>query len=211
MIAKAVAARAAVVLSRQPSTTAAPLPPRRLPPATSSATSVDKFPQDSFQSSEDTFTQPASLPMPEPISTTVAEEDPPAVSEPRFRRGLGSYPLRNREPTVLFTARSAREANPDLRYRGSGCAFSLSADTPGPKTRKQALRDDRSGWTAAERSEIANHEANGSWRMMDRSEVPQHRNLVRLIWVYKRKRSGALKARLCVQGCSQIKGVDYEQ
>eukprot|EP00965_Chrysotila_dentata_P167106 5518486-Pleurochrysis_carterae.AAC.1 len=64
---------------------------------------------------------------------------------------------------------------------------------------------------AAERAEIANHEANGSWRMIDRSDVPHNRNLVRLIWVYKRKRSGSLKARRCVQGCSQIHGVDYEQ
>ena len=35
--------------------------------------------------------------------------------------------------------------------------------------------------------------------------------LVRLIWVYKVKRSGALKARLCVQGCTQVAGVDYDQ
>eukprot|EP00965_Chrysotila_dentata_P043232 1436351-Pleurochrysis_carterae.AAC.1 len=31
------------------------------------------------------------------------------------------------------------------------------------------------------------------------------------MWVYKRKRSGALKARLCVQGCAQTHGVDYDQ
>eukprot|EP00965_Chrysotila_dentata_P232971 6199295-Pleurochrysis_carterae.AAC.3 len=29
--------------------------------------------------------------------------------------------------------------------------------------------------------------------------------------MYKRKRSGALKARLCVQGCAQTAGVDYDQ
>eukprot|EP00965_Chrysotila_dentata_P119251 3942163-Pleurochrysis_carterae.AAC.1 len=47
--------------------------------------------------------------------------------------------------------------------------------------------------------------------MIDRSDVPPGRSLVRLIWVYKRKRSGALKARLCVQGCAQVQGVDYDQ
>eukprot|EP00965_Chrysotila_dentata_P089563 2957119-Pleurochrysis_carterae.AAC.1 len=98
MIAKAVAARAAVVLPQLHSTAAAPPPPRRPPPATTSVTSVGKFPQNACLSSEDTSTQPALLPTPEPISTPAAEEDAPAASEPRFRRGLGSYPLRNREP-----------------------------------------------------------------------------------------------------------------
>eukprot|EP00965_Chrysotila_dentata_P184762 6099481-Pleurochrysis_carterae.AAC.1 len=46
---------------------------------------------------------------------------------------------------------------------------------------------------------------------MDRTSVPPGRSLVRLIWVYKRKRNGSLKARLCVQGCAQIPGVDFEQ
>eukprot|EP00965_Chrysotila_dentata_P122888 4061698-Pleurochrysis_carterae.AAC.1 len=81
-----------------------------------------------------------------------------------------------------------------------------SAANADPKTRKQALRDDRDGWSAAERAEIANHESNGSWELIDRSSVPHGRSLVRLIWVYKRKRNGSLKARLCVQGCSQIPG-----
>eukprot|EP00965_Chrysotila_dentata_P042245 1401215-Pleurochrysis_carterae.AAC.1 len=65
------------------------------------------------------------------------------------------------------------------------------------------MAEDRVGWGAAERAEIANHAANGSWTTVDRSNVPADRSLVRLIWVYKRKRSGALKARLCVQGCAQ--------
>eukprot|EP00965_Chrysotila_dentata_P122488 4048089-Pleurochrysis_carterae.AAC.3 len=71
--------------------------------------------------------------------------------------------------------------------------------------------EDREGWTAAERAKIANHKANGSWSMIDRSEVKAGRALVRLIWVYKRKRNGSLKARLCVQGCAQVQGVDFDQ
>eukprot|EP00965_Chrysotila_dentata_P137941 4562453-Pleurochrysis_carterae.AAC.1 len=47
--------------------------------------------------------------------------------------------------------------------------------------------------------------------MIDRSQVPVGRSIVRLILVYKRKRSGALKAGLCVQGCAQVQGVDYDQ
>ncbi|MDA2987416.1 MAG: reverse transcriptase domain-containing protein, partial [Actinomycetota bacterium] len=34
---------------------------------------------------------------------------------------------------------------------------------------------------------------------------------VRMTWAYKTKRDGTLKSRLCVQGCSQIAGVDYDQ
>eukprot|EP00965_Chrysotila_dentata_P084481 2789357-Pleurochrysis_carterae.AAC.1 len=65
------------------------------------------------------------------------------------------------------------------------------------------MAEDRIGWGAAERAEIANYASNGSWTLIDRSDVPHDRSLVRLIWVYKRKRSGTLKARLCVQGCAQ--------
>ena len=35
--------------------------------------------------------------------------------------------------------------------------------------------------------------------------------LVKFTWVYKKKRDGSLKSRLCVQGCTQIPGVDYDQ
>eukprot|EP00965_Chrysotila_dentata_P043838 1457167-Pleurochrysis_carterae.AAC.1 len=115
MIAKAVVARAAVVLPRSHTTTSAPPLPRRPPLGTTSVTSVGELSQSAGLTSEDTSAQPAPLPTPEPISAPASEEDAPAASEPRFRRGLGSYPLRNREPAVLFTARSAREVNPDLR------------------------------------------------------------------------------------------------
>eukprot|EP00965_Chrysotila_dentata_P177573 5866140-Pleurochrysis_carterae.AAC.1 len=73
------------------------------------------------------------------------------------------------------------------------------------------MAEDRVGWGGAERSKIDNHAKNGSWTLIDRSDVPSDRTIVRLIWVYKRKRSGALKARLCVQGCAQVHGVDYDQ
>jgi hypothetical protein len=42
-------------------------------------------------------------------------------------------------------------------------------------------------------------------------EKPKDRSFVKFTWVYKTKRDGTKKARLCVQGCSQIPGVDYDQ
>ena len=37
------------------------------------------------------------------------------------------------------------------------------------------------------------------------------RKLVKMTWAYKVKRNGTLKARLCVQGCTQVAGIDYNQ
>ena len=73
------------------------------------------------------------------------------------------------------------------------------------------MAEDSTGWSVAERKELDNHRDNRSWVYVSRDELPQGRRLVRLIWVYKRKRDGSLKARLCVQGCAQVAGIDYEQ
>ena len=86
---------------------------------------------------------------------------------------------------------------------------------PDPKNRREAMEaPDREGWLEAEKVELKNHERNGSFEVMTRTNFRTQapgRKLVRLTWAYKRKRSGTLKARLCVQGCSQIPGVDYDQ
>lgn len=74
-----------------------------------------------------------------------------------------------------------------------------------PKNHQEAMKDDKEGWSDAEKKELENHENNMSFELMDR-DVFEHiapgRRLVKLAWVYKRKRNGKLKARLCVQGCS---------
>ena len=80
-----------------------------------------------------------------------------------------------------------------------------------PKTQAEAYARDRKGWRASEQKEIENHNRNGSWELVERSSVPRGRALIKLIWVYKIKRDGSLKSRLCVQGCRQVQGVDYHQ
>jgi len=80
-----------------------------------------------------------------------------------------------------------------------------------PKTQLEAYAMDREGWRASEQKEIDNHRDNGSWELIERSSVPRGRQLIKLVWVYKTKRDGSLKSRLCVQGCRQVKGVDYNQ
>lgn len=80
-----------------------------------------------------------------------------------------------------------------------------------PKTQTEAYAHDETGWKASEAKELQNHESNGSWEYIDASQLPRGRRLVKLIWVYKIKRDGTLKSRLCVQGCRQVAGVDYDQ
>ena len=62
---------------------------------------------------------------------------------------------------------------------------------------------------ASERDELMNHRTNGSFTLVDRDSLPPShakRRLVKFTWAYKVKRSGKLKARLCVQGCTQVAG-----
>ena len=66
-------------------------------------------------------------------------------------------------------------------------------------------------WPAAISKEFANHEQNASWRTIPRSEVPCGRRIHKFVWVFKLKRDGTAKARLCVQGCTLEAGVDYDQ
>jgi hypothetical protein len=73
------------------------------------------------------------------------------------------------------------------------------------------MRDDGVRWGAAERKQIANHLENTTMTAILRAQVPCWRRLVRMTWVYETKRDGSKKARLCVQGCSQVHGVDYDQ
>ena len=80
-----------------------------------------------------------------------------------------------------------------------------------PKGQADAYSRDKPGWQKSEAKELKNHEDNGSWEYIDASALPRGRRLVKLVWVYKVKRDGSLKSRLCVQGCRQVPGVDYDQ
>eukprot|EP00965_Chrysotila_dentata_P018175 604620-Pleurochrysis_carterae.AAC.1 len=163
--------------------------PSRAQPASAAACSAPVFSSDqSPQVPESVNATDA-----QPINDSIDTND--TALQEHFQRGLGAYPLRNRSPTALLTVHDT--GRPIGTTRNTGCAMLASSSAADPKTRKQAVRDDRSGWTAAERAEIANHTENGSWELIDRSAVPPGRALVRLIWVYKRKRNGTLKARLC--------------
>ena len=80
-----------------------------------------------------------------------------------------------------------------------------------PKTQADAYRMDKPNWVKSEMKELKNHEDNGSWEYIPASALPRGRRLVKMVWVYKVKRDGSLKSRLCVQGCRQVAGIDYDQ
>jgi hypothetical protein len=100
----------------------------------------------------------------------------------------------------------------DAHHPGAQTFRALLAGATGdPSNHNEAMRMNEAGWRPAELAEIQNHLANKSWTEIDASEVPKDRRLVRMTWAYKTKRSGKLKARLCIQGCSQVPGIDYDQ
>ena len=91
---------------------------------------------------------------------------------------------------------------------GANLAKSNSTD---PRNVSEALSRDEPGWRASMDTEIQNHDSNGSWRWIRRDAVPRGRHLIKLVWVFKEKRDGRKKSRLCVQGCAQTAGIDYDQ
>ena len=96
-----------------------------------------------------------------------------------------------------------------------GAALVAAAGEEGdPVNRAHAHRLDHEGWMKSEHDELMNHLTNGSFILIDRDKLPpshSKRRLVKFTWAYKVKRSGKLKARLCVQGCTQVAGIDYDQ
>eukprot|EP00965_Chrysotila_dentata_P078251 2579654-Pleurochrysis_carterae.AAC.1 len=99
--------------------------------------------------------------MPSTSTTSVppapeAPQQPP--TPPHFQRTLGTYPLRSRQPSALLLTRA--RADKPVWGRGTGCAFAVNNVSTDPRTRKQAMAEDRIGWGGAERSEIDNHAKN---------------------------------------------------
>ena len=66
-------------------------------------------------------------------------------------------------------------------------------------------------WPTAEATEMKNHLINGSWKIISKYDKPSGRRVHRFVWVYKLKRDGLAKARLCIQGCTLESGVDFDQ
>ena len=79
-----------------------------------------------------------------------------------------------------------------------------------PATHAEAMKRGRI-WVESEGKELDNHKRNESWETITVDELPPGRRVHKLIWVYKVKRDGTAKSRLCVQGSTLEAGIDYQQ
>ena len=106
----------------------------------------------------------------------------------------------------------AMSANFELTPRDMNSLFlALRADSPGaPSTHAEAVKMGEV-WIKEEKREMGNQLRNETWTKMSIDDVPAGRRIHKLIWVYKLKRDGTAKARLCVQGNTLESGIDYDQ
>ena len=85
------------------------------------------------------------------------------------------------------------------------------ADSPDAPSTFAAACEDPS-FVEAIKKEWANHTRNKSWVCLEPGESPPPgRRVHNMVYVFKRKRDGTCKARICVQGCSMQAGVDFDQ
>jgi hypothetical protein len=114
-------------------------------------------------------------------------------------------------PVFVALKRGDDISSPDVLANLALLGQALRADSPGaPSTHREAVEAGQI-WLDAEAKELSNHARNASWTSIPRSEVPNDRRIHKLIWVYKLKRDGSAKARLCVQGNTLQPGVDFDQ
>ena len=146
-----------------------------------------------------------------PIAPNRADAPEPIVSLKHLgTRAERGSPIRKslRPRKALYLGGGVLNLSP---WHGRANLASAAPPARDPRTRKEALFLDSEGWTVSMQKEMDNHEKNGSWEWVPISDMEKGRRLIKLIWVFKTKRDGSLKSRLCVQGCTQVAGVDYDQ
>lgn len=165
-----------------------------------------------------------SLPTPAPAEADADTPTPPpaAVPGPGPRPGGGSFNLRPRELAAVAAlhlpaidaALATRPAHTPfvlITSEMDDTAIPLPTPKQAFKTYAQAMKQDASNWTPAVHKEINAVTRNGTLIRIDSSAIPHGRRILNLLWVFKVKRDGTFKARLCVQGSRQQPGVDYDQ
>jgi hypothetical protein len=67
---------------------------------------------------------------------------------------------------------------------------------------------DRNGWREAIQKECKDMNTRKVWRKMKQIEIPNDKRLIGNKWVFRKKKDGRYRARLCALGYSQIPGED---
>ncbi|KAG7347265.1 reverse transcriptase RNA-dependent DNA polymerase [Nitzschia inconspicua] len=82
-----------------------------------------------------------------------------------------------------------------------------------PKTFQEAWNhpdpEERKKWREAIRKEFHDMIVRKVWRKTNKSSIPSHRGLIGCKWIFKKKKDGRYRARLCALGYSQIPGEDF--
>jgi hypothetical protein len=68
---------------------------------------------------------------------------------------------------------------------------------------------ERTGWRGAIRKEFQDMNKRAVWRRVKRDQVPDNKRVIGCKWVFKHKKDGRYRARLCALGYSQVPGEDY--
>ena len=154
-----------------------------------------------------------------------------AVPPLRTRAGRVVKPRGVFDPSGLTAVSLSQELSDTLGSSGldpvsfsAAMAFSSMASntkkkkyTPDLPSPHDALTGpNRDAYTAAMQKEIAELERKGTWTVVPRENVPKGTNIIPGTWAFRCKRlpDGSVKsykARFCVRGDRQIKGVDYDE
>ncbi|KAG7338676.1 reverse transcriptase RNA-dependent DNA polymerase [Nitzschia inconspicua] len=82
-----------------------------------------------------------------------------------------------------------------------------------PKTFQEAWNhpdpEERKKWREAIKKEFHDMIVRKVWRKTNKSSIPSHRRLIGCKWIFKKKKDGRYRARLCALGYSQIPGEDF--
>jgi hypothetical protein len=94
--------------------------------------------------------------------------------------------------------------------------MSIGLNESDPETFEEAwnhsISKERKGWREAINKELTDmHIRRSIWKKIPIEELPQGRKLIGSKWVFKKKKSGVFRARLCALGYSQVPGVDFTE
>ena len=98
---------------------------------------------------------------------------------------------------------------PQKRYH-----YELNAIKVEPTTFNEAnMSDDCGNWQHSMQEEYLSHIENGTWTLVKK---PEDRKILKMKWVYKIKTDEngndiKYKSRLCIRGCAQKYGIDYDE
>ena len=122
--------------------------------------------------------------------------------------------VRRLQTSYNDAARTYNEVMNDNAFMGFALASESTMKYPDEPTMFQEVwhhedAQEREGWQTAIRKEFHDMIKRGVWRRIKKREVPSDRRTIGSKWVFKCKRDGRYRARLCGLGYTQIADIDF--